>query len=820
MATHYPQKKRPANKQPVTQKKKPQPVVQEPPLSSKKGLYILLALLGGLILFVFHDFLLFNNVFLYKDIGSDSTNGWYLEYCFFSDYIRNTGSFPHWLFYVGMGQNFAGNLTGEPFTVLLYFVNPNNIAYWVGVMEALKFFTAGLFFYLFLRELNLTPYTAIIGAMCFAFCGFIVLGSAWRGFSTETYQAAFLLWSIEKLLKNKWYYFPFAITLIGISAPFNLVAYTFVTAVYVFIRLYDQYGWSKKIPLTYGKLLGLGLLGVGMSAVFIMSKAQMMLQSPRVSGEVSFFTQLMNMSVLQTDGWLDNFTKIGRLFSNDMLGTGNYFVGAENYLEAPLFYAGLFNLVLFTQLFSGLPKRRKRMVVILFLCALLPFIFPFFRYAFWLFSGKYYRGIAFLFALVLQLFALFSLHRIELTRKINFKVLLGTLAGLLLLLYLPNMTGAHNPYQANLPLFQSGLQSFCVVFLLMYALLTGLLAAKSCVRYVKPLIVGLVFIELAYMANITINQRDLVSHGEAKINAGYRDYSVAAVQYIDRVDSSFHRTQKNYGSGLAIHKSLNDHFFQHYYSTASYSSFNQMNYIKFLLALQVIPPDNEYATRWLEGLTVDRPLLQIFGNVHYNLSKTPFPPQALLLNDSINKLGDVYVYKHKFTLPFGYTYSHYMPRHAFDSLPFKDVALLKAVIVEDADTAKYAALQPFPASRLPANYLLDDLAADTDSLKKEAFHITYFSQNNIKGDITVRNDKLLFFTIPFDKDWKAFDNGVPVTMEQVNVGFSGLLLTAGDHNIELRFEPALFSLSCIISWGSLLLTGALIGGCWWRKRKK
>ncbi|MDR1984786.1 MAG: YfhO family protein [Prevotellaceae bacterium] len=820
MATHYPQKKRPANKQPVIQKKKPQPVVQEPPRSSKKGFYILLALLGGLILFVFHDFLFLNNVFLYKDIGSDSINAGLPQLFHISDYFHNLGGIPKWSFYQGMGQNYLGYLSGDPFDLLLYFANPSNTAYLMGIMEALKMLVAGLFFYLFLRELHLTPYTAIIGAMCYAFCGWIVLGSCWHQYSSDVYQTAFLLLAIEKLLHGKWYYFPFAIALIGITTSFHLFFSSVITGVYTFIRLYSQYGLTKKIGTTYGQLIGLGILGVGISAFISMNKFQLMLDSPRVSGEVSFFSQLMSTPVFQTDGFLDNLTKIGRLFSNDMLGTGNFFVGAENYMEAPTFYAGLLSLLLFTQFFPFLSKRKKWIVTIIFICALLPFIFPWFRYMFWLFSGRYYRYLSFLFGVVLLVFAMLSMHHVEVTRKINFKILFGAFFGLLILLYFPNIMGVKHPYQANLPLFQSGIQSFCWVFLLFYTLLISLFSVKSAVRYVKPVLVGLVFIELAFMANTTINHRDLLSYGEVKGKTGFNDYSVDAVQYLQRMDTSFFRVQKTYGSGPAMHKSLNDPLIQRFYGTASYSSFNQRNYVDFLMNV-VLPEDaNEYATRWLEGLTVDRPLLQIFGNVHYNLSKTPLPPQALLLNDSINTVGDVHIYKHKFTLPFGYTYSHYMPRHAFDSLPFKDVALLKAVIVADTDTAKYAALQPFSTSRLPGNYLLDDLAADTDSLKKEAFHITYFSQNNIKGDITVRNDKLLFFTIPFDKDWKAFDNGKEIAMEQVNIGFSGVLLAAGDHNIELRFAPALFSLSCIISWGSLLLTAALIGWCWWRKRKK
>jgi uncharacterized membrane protein YfhO len=819
MATPTRQKPR-TNKQGQTAQKKNAPLTsQNSPLTSRKGFYILLALLVGLIVFVFQDFLFLNKVFLYKDIGSDSINGWYPDFYHISDYLHNLDGFPRWSFYLGMGQSTAGLLLGDPFTCLIYFANPDNVAYLTGFIITLQCLTAGIFFYLFLRELNLLPYTAITGAMCFAFSGFFIVGSCWYQFSMEAYQIAFLFFSIEKLLHRKWHFFPFAIVLIGVTVPSNLAIFSICAGIYVLMRLYNRHGWDmKKIRNTYLQLIGLGTLGVGMSAFISIDKVRGLLDSPRLSGDTSRFSQLLATPVFQTEGMPDILTKIGRLFSNDMLGTGNYFAGTSNYMEAPTFYIGLLALLLFTQLFPALPKPKKRLFGIVFACALVPFIFPFFRHALWFFVGDYYRALSFFFGLVLLVYGLWALNHICVTRKINYKILAGTLVALLFLLYLPNLLGIHHPYQAGAPLFQPGLQSFCLVFLLCYTILLGLLPVKSAGRYVKPVLTALVFIELTYMANITVNKRDIVSHKEMKSKVSYNDYSVDAVNFLHQSDSTFYRIQKNYGSSSAIHKSFNDQRAQRFYGTASYAQAQQGNYVRFLSAAQVFRPDDKYAYVWIEGLSTDRPLLQIFGNVRYNLSKTPLPPQVLLLNDSINKIGDVYVYKNRVTLPFGYTYAHYLSRSAFDSLPFKDVALLKAVVVDDADTAHYTALQRLSSPIAQDQYLLENLAADVDSLKQEAFQMTYFSQNKIEGDITLSREKLLFFTIPFDNGWKVLDNGAPLTMQQVNIGFSGILLSAGAHNITLQYEPLALRIGIIVSILSFLLTGALI--VWFYRGKR
>ena len=74
-----------------------------------------------------------------------------------------------------------------------------------------------------------------------------------------------------------------------------------------------------------------------------------------------------------------------------MLGAGDDFHGWLNYLEAPLTYCGLFCLVIFPQVFVGASWRRRFIYALVSLAILIPTVFPWFRYFFWLFQGDYYR---------------------------------------------------------------------------------------------------------------------------------------------------------------------------------------------------------------------------------------------------------------------------------------------------------------------------------------------------------------------------------------------------------------------------------------------
>ena len=77
----------------------------------------------------------------------------------------------------------------------------------------------------------------------------------------------------------------------------------------------------------------------------------------------------------------------------------------------------------------------------------------------------------------------------------------------------------------------------------------------------------------------------------------------------------------------------------------------------------------------------------------------------------------------------------------------------------------------------------------TDNLKKDTLEITEFNHSKIKGRIKLEKSKMLFFTIPYDKAWIIKVNGQKEILSRVNIGFSGIVLPKGEHEIELNYVP-------------------------------
>lgn len=80
-----------------------------------------------------------------------------------------------------------------------------------------------------------------------------------------------------------------------------------------------------------------------------------------------------------------------------------------------------------------------------------------------------------------------------------------------------------------------------------------------------------------------------------------------------------------------------------------------------------------------------------------------------------------------------------------------------------------------------------------------------FVSTGVSGEITVSGSKLLCLTIPYSDGWKAYVDGSPAALENVNLMFCGLLLSPGHHTIELHYEtPGLLYGLCLSAAGLLL----------------
>lgn len=774
------------NKQKVTKEATPTPTAI-PDFFEKLGKnckWFVFVLLLLMVSFLFRDFLSGKKVFLYKDIGSDTLNG---IYPYLLDVSRQTQDmlFPKWSYNCGMGSNIFPLMFRDPFDIILLYTSGSSIPHLIAYKEVLKLVLGGFIFFLFLKELRVRNFAATIGAIMFSFCGFMVLGGGWYFFSFEGFSMVLMLYGSEVFLsKRKWFWFVFAIFLYFISMPVNIVWHGMFLLSYLLLRQYQKHQelFSKSFLLDLGRLAFLGVIGILLAGPFFLEVMNMLLNSPRGDGSDSHFNDLAKQSMFRLSDKMEFGTSMLRFFSNDILGGGTTFKGHLNFLEAPMFYCGLPCLILMPQVFGFLDKKVKRGFIIFIALWCLPILFPYFRNAFWLFTGDYYRAYSFFVSLVFMLFSILALNKILETNKINKVTLLISSAVVLILMVYPYFKDK-NTLDYTISLMVKLFLAAYIVLFLFY------LPKEKMRQNVQIAFLAIFVIEVLFLSNSTVNNRSIVTERELKEKVGYNDYSIEALQAIKQKEGSgFYRVDKNYFSSPAIHGSLNDGMVQDYFGTSCYHSFSQKNYIRYLRSYGVLQKGNEFASRWASGL-INRPVLQSLNSVKYIMAKTINNPLWRMTHDSLGQFGDVTLLRNRFNLPLGYTYDKYITREEFDVLSDqqKEYIALQAVTVESVTPQKLTKFQL--KDTVPVYAFNFDLYRNgVNNLRADTLTISEFGQNHIKGSIDCDREKILCLTIPVDKGWHASVDGKPAEILLINAGQIGLELPAGKHSVELNFE--------------------------------
>lgn len=117
---------------------------------------------------------------------------------------------------------------------------------------------------------------------------------------------------------------------------------------------------------------------------------------------------------------------------------------------------------------------------------------------------------------------------------------------------------------------------------------------------------------------------------------------------------------------------------------------------------------------------------------------------------------------------------------------------------------------------------LNNLATITDTLSKGAITLTSYAPDQLKYSTTTDKTRLAVFSeIYYPKGWTATIDGQKADILQVNYVLRGLVIPAGEHKVEFKFDPESFHKGKNVAMiGSILVLLALVGGAFWFWKKR
>ena len=752
-----------------------------------KNYWLLLGLLIASLALMIGPYIILN---IPLEYGGDLKPSWYAFYSelqnlvSISNLIKN-GTLPFYSFKMFLGNNFWASkgfyVLGDIFNYLtLWF--PAHFYTIFEIQTVIKVIISGSLFYFYLSKLNSNHKVNIIGSLSYALSSWVIFFIGQLSFASFYALLPLYLIGIEAYLNNKKKLLFIAATAILLFTNYYLFySLSLFTVIYFSYRYYlINKGFKKFIPSTL-IIIAYYFLGVLITSVLTIPTVLYMFGSDRVGG--FWFNDLFYMARIYLHQLVALFTP-----THAYIYLQNPFETGYHTTRELLLWGGSLSSLLLPQVIWDKDKQFKNATIIAYLVMIIILIFPMGGSIMHGFSEASFRW-TFLFIIFNILVSNRYLSQLD---HLNVKVLIGTLVlylslGLTVLLYriyeLNALATLFETFPRTLMIY--GINFFIISLTVMLILQRN--------KHRLVLLILLSFLELAGFAsyNVAFNRmnKDVTWEFTKRATSVLQSYPNELNNYLNGLDANnpnlYYRVYVpheslywSYSHNMNIHYQLNG--LMTYDSTYS-PSFNDLK--------NIAPQVKDFESNWI--FNIKDPHLIDFLNVKYAIvtNESELPHRDFtLINDQYR--GSLMIYANDRYRSLGVSYTDVTTYSVLDEKYTNDTAILNDLLVVKAKD--YPEIKAY-------------LQSENRSFMQ---NISYYD-NQLHGLIESDASSFMVLTLPYDDGWKIQINGQEVKKYQVNGGFIGIPIQAGENVIDMYFVPEGFKLGFIISTISILTYIAL-----------
>lgn len=753
-------------------------------ITTSRAWMILVGLQALLVLILFSDFLAGQHRFAYVDIGGDT----FFQFVPYAIHLVRTlfsEPFGGWSFQIGLGGQTAW-LPRDGFSLFYLAGGTDNVLalrIWVYV---LKIVLGGSAFFALARCFVTRWETAVIAALAYSFCGYVVSNGQWDPEATTFVFFPLILWAIVQQIR----------TGNGIVLPVviavSLAGGVFFVSLGVFLLFaFAAFALTSSEPRAMirkwlTRVLPLCAVGFLLASPVLMPTVFQMMDSPRVSGGHSVMRQLMQ------EGFTFNplnliLVEIGTLFHKDIFGIGNGHHGYVNYLETPEFFIGVLLFMVIPQLWKGTATDRKVLLVTL-LAVGVYIVFPLLRFAAMGFAAPYFRTSTLWVTIVLLLLSARAINQV-LDHGVNGRLLaMGVVICVALLFLVVQSSIGPN---VRMPHVEKILGLTVLAGVMLWLAQRKLLPA----RWLPIAVLGVVVVETVLVARPSFYENRLIVTDE---RARYDNVALDALRVIREMDKSVFRVEKNYQSvfkGYSV--SAADAVAQDYMGIKSYAS-HGAGVVNFHLGVGLLEPPRPgnpitVQTNQLSNAGPRFVLNSLLG-VKYIISKEPVAWPGFV---SVHSGPGYQIYRNELALPLGFVQTRQIAVGSLarletlgevDANSYRDLTMLNAAVVDQlvpghGETYDVDELLSTKVIAIEQRYFVP-----AGTLQDTGLTLEHFSNNHLSGTISPTEPGILVFSIPTHRGWSLKVDGVDTPMMSANFGLLAAPVTAGQHKVELDFH--------------------------------
>lgn len=717
------------------------------------------------------------------------------------DAIRN-GQWQ-WSPTTDLGSSLIGSYTfyllGSPFFWLTLPFPSKAVPYLMGPLLILKFGSASLTGYIYLRRYVRDKNLAVIGGILYAFSGFSVYNVFFNHFHEAIVVFPLLLAAIDEYMETK----RRGVVTLAVFAACLVNYYFFVgmvafVIIYWFLRMFmGSYKLSGGdfIPLAFEVVVGFAA-----TAVLLVPTVLFVIQNPRVSDAPQGYDALVYGSEQR---YLHIISSM--FFPPDIPARPNFTPDSNSKWASiaawlPLF--GMTGVIAFLQ--SKSKSWLKKLLPFLFVCTLVPILNSIFQ----MFVMTYYARWFYMLTLMMALATIMAIENSN--TKWQPAIGLALIITLFITLCIGLLPNGNTDEGASL-LEMIGLEKYSERFWIYCAFaLMSLAGTTLLVRSLKKDRKAF-FVKTAACLGI--------------VSVLYSGYIIGlGKSHSYDIDNFVIPYVLNNGEDLKIDREELMTVRADYYEAMD--NIGMFWQIPTIQAFQSVVPGSIY--RFYPSIGVDRdvgsrPETKYFGirsllSVKYLFD---YPDDDEFRNKDgkmkmpgyryLGKQNGFTVYENKHYIPYGFWYDKYITHEQYDEFDENErhVLLLKAMVVESDDEPQAAETMEHMDDVWAETYDIPSYTLDCETLKTHTCESFEYGTDSFHAQITLPEDggdKLIFFSVPFENGWSATVNGHPAEIMQVNVGFMAVKAQAGMTNqIEFTYRTPGLAEGAIVTCASVVL---------------
>ena len=665
------------------------------------------------------------------------------------NYSLKEGSYL-WTWFNDLGSDFIGTFSFynlfSPFNVFTYLFPARWYPYLCSFLTIVKFGVGGLTSYLFLKRYVKNKKLVLLGSLLYSFSGFQFTNMLFHYYDSVV-LFPLLLYALDNLVyDNRKGYFALTVSLLAFTNWFMFIGEVVFVVIYYIVKVVcKSYVFDLK---KFFNILLEGVLGTLLASVVLVPSLFFTISNPRISNSFTLSSSLKYSSLI-------NYIEIFRafFFPSEVM-TPRAYLDTANYASVDLYLPFVGSVLAISYSIS---KKKSWISILMFTCIFFMLV-PILNSSFFLFTTSYYARWFYMPTLVL---ALLSIKCIEENISIKSGTIISFLSlGVMILSYFvlkyryPEGKYIHDIKYLIMMI------SFMIINLVILILIYK---SKNRLKYL--FIFTILFVGI--WSNYSIYKYRCNS---LEYNKRYYNYihSYKEIKFDDLVrTNSFTGCFSNQG---LIFKNGNLLSFNTNMEGSAFEFYNSVDYQRLVST----------------SILVDSPLNQ-FLSVKYFISCTDEEKDDYKLYKDTKNYK---IYLNDNYKEMGFVFDKYISNKEFleKSTEEKYNIINSMIILDDEQITKYK------------DYYNGDVKVNSNKFK--------FINNGFISDIDVSKDTLVLYSVPYDKGWKAFNNGREVEIENVDNGMMAIKINNGMNNVKFTYYPRGLKLGLwlsIVSYIGLLI---------------